>query len=109
MQPLRRMSQQIAMLVRGAALDWNILPQRRQCLLEAQRAIDDDEFGRLQSALDEIAEQGPPGGLALAAHVLDGEQNLLAVGAQARTPSATSKLGKWAASGPCFSESRPAP
>src|SRR5207342_2955882 len=39
------------------------------------------EFGRLQPAGDEVVEQRPPGGLALAAHVLHGEQHLLAVAA----------------------------
>jgi hypothetical protein len=64
------MGQQIALLMHGAALDRNIGPQRRQRLLQAGRAVDDDEFRRLQAAFDQIVEQRPPGRLSLAAHLL---------------------------------------
>ncbi|TPV98791.1 MAG: hypothetical protein USCAAHI_01783 [Beijerinckiaceae bacterium] len=76
-QPLRRMGQQIAMLMHRAALNRHIGPQRGERVLEPRRAVDDDEFRRLQSALDKIVEQRPPGGLALSAHVLDRKQNFL--------------------------------
>ena len=82
-QPLGRMGEQIAVLVHRAALDRHVGPQRRQRLFEARRAVDDDEFRRLQSAPDEIVEQRPPGRLALAAHVLDRQQHFLAVRAHA--------------------------
>ena len=62
---------------------WHLRPQRRQRLLQAGRAVDDQEFGRLQPAGDQVVKQRPPGGLALAAHVLRGEQHFLAVAADA--------------------------
>ena len=71
------------MLVHGAALDSHVRPQRRQRLFEARRAVDDDQFRRRQSAADEVVEQCAPGRLALAAHALDRQQHLLAVGAHA--------------------------
>lgn len=39
------MGQEIAVRVHGAALDQDIRSQRRVRLLEARRAVDDDEFG----------------------------------------------------------------
>ena len=54
-------------------------PERGKRFLEAGRAVDDDEFRRLQAAIDEIVEKRPPGGFAFAAHVLDRQENLLAV------------------------------
>ena len=47
------------------------------------RAVDDEERGPPQAALDEIVEDGAPGLGAFAAHVLDREQHLLAVRAHA--------------------------
>src|SRR4029450_347114 len=47
------------------------------------RTIDDEQLGRPQPASSEIVEQRPPGGLALAAHVLDRQQHLPAVGTAA--------------------------
>src|SRR6202023_3570811 len=47
--------------------------------LEAGCAIDNDEFRRLQTSIDPIIEERPPGRLALPAHVLDRQQNFLAV------------------------------
>ena len=83
MQPLRRMGEQIAMLVHGAAWNSHVGPQRRQRLFEARRAVDDDQLRRRQSAPDEIVEQRAPSRLALAAHGLDREQHFLAVRAHA--------------------------
>src|SRR4029077_3075260 len=49
-----------------------------------RRAIDDEEFGTPEPALDEIAEHRAPGLGALAAHAPDREQHLLAVRAQTK-------------------------
>src|SRR5512132_1681368 len=62
--------EQVPVLVDGAALGRHLGPQRRQRLLEAGSAVDDQEFGRLQPAGDQVVEERPPSGLALAAHVL---------------------------------------
>jgi len=70
-------------LVNRAALCRDVRPQRCERLLQTGRAVDDQELGRLQPAGDEIVEQRPPGGLALAAHVAHGQQHLLAVAANA--------------------------
>ena len=80
---LRRVGQQVAVLVDRAPLGRHLGPQRGQRPLEPGRAVDDEELGRAQAARDEVVEQGPPGGLALAAHALDGEQHLLPVAADA--------------------------
>ena len=53
-------------------------------IVEPRRAVDDEELGRSQAALDEIVEDGAPGLGALAAHALDREQHLLAVLAHAK-------------------------
>jgi hypothetical protein len=79
MQPIGSMSEKIAMFMHGAALDSDIEPQCCKRLLEAGRAVNDDKFRRFQAALDEIVEKRPPGGFAFAAHVLDRQENLLAV------------------------------
>jgi hypothetical protein len=60
------MRQQIAVLVHRAALDRRVRPQRGERLLQPRRAVDDDEFRRLQPAFDEIVEQRAPSGFALA-------------------------------------------
>ncbi len=83
------MRQKITMLMHRAALDRDIRPERRKRLLETWGPIDDHEFGRLQTTLDEIIEKRPPGRLALAAHVLHREKYFL--GRPCLTPSATSK------------------
>ena len=75
--------EQVPVLVDGAALGRHLRPQRRQRLLQAGGAVDDQELGRLQPAGDEVVEQRPPGGLALAAHVPHRQQHLLAVAADA--------------------------
>jgi len=61
------------------ALDRHVAPERGKSVLETRCAIDNDEFRRLQAAVDQIVEERPPGRLALSAHVLDRQQHLLAV------------------------------
>ena len=56
------------MLVHRAALDRHVAPERGKGFLETSRAIDNDEFRRLQAAIDEIVEERPPSRLALPAH-----------------------------------------
>ena len=70
--------------VNRAALHRNIGPERRECLLQAGRPIHDDELRCLQAAGCDIVEQRAPGRLALPAHVLDREQHLLPVTADAK-------------------------
>jgi hypothetical protein len=79
MQALGRVSGEIAVLVNREALDRRLVPQRRQRLLQARRAVGDDELRHPQPALDEIVEQRAPGGLAFPAHAADRQQHLLAV------------------------------
>ena len=67
------------MLVDRAALNRHIGPERRQRLVQAGTAVDDDEFRRLQAARDQVVQQSPPSRFALPAHVLDRQQHLLAV------------------------------
>ena len=45
MQPLRRMGEQIAVLVDGAALGRHITPEGSQRLLQPAPAIDNQELG----------------------------------------------------------------
>src|SRR5271169_6600022 len=77
------MSEEIAVLVHGAALDRRVGPERRQRLFQTRRAVGDDQLRRPQSALDEIVEQRAPGGFAFSAHAPDRQQYLLAVGPHA--------------------------
>ncbi len=69
MQALWGMREKVSVLVNRAALD--------------RRAVDDEELGSPQPALDEIVEDSAPGLGALATHALDREQHLLAVRAHA--------------------------
>jgi hypothetical protein len=78
MQALGGMREQISMLVNRAALDRHSVPDGGDGLVEPRRAIDDEELGSPQPALDEIVEDRAPGLGALAAHALDREQHLLA-------------------------------
>ena len=48
------------MLVHGAALDRHTVPHGGDCVLEPRGAIDDEEFGSAQAALDEIIEHRTP-------------------------------------------------
>ena len=69
--------------VNGASLSWYRRPERGQRLLQAGRAVDDQELRGPQPAADQVIEHGPPGGLALPAHGADSEQHLLPVPAHA--------------------------
>jgi hypothetical protein len=67
-----------------AALGRHVRPQGgHQRFLQPGRAVDDEQLGRPQPARGQIVEQRPPRRLALAAHVLDRQQHLLAIGADA--------------------------
>src|SRR6516165_10368309 len=79
MQALRRVGEQIAVLVDGAALGGDIIPQRSQCLLQPGPAVDNQKLRLAQPALDQIVENGAPRRAGLATHVLDRQQHLLAV------------------------------
>ncbi len=81
MQALGCMRQQIAVFVDGAALDRNAVPNRGNRILEPGRAVDDEEFRPPKAAQDEVVEHCPPGLGALAAHALDRQQHLRAIGA----------------------------
>src|SRR6476646_6408700 len=68
----------------GAALLRRAMSEAVEALLQTGPAVDNDELGRLQSAGNQIVEHATPGGLALPAHVLDREQDLLPVLAHAK-------------------------
>jgi hypothetical protein len=80
----RRVGEKVAVLVHGAALNRHVGPKRRERLIKAGTAIDNNEFRRLQTARNEIIEQSPPGRFAFPTHVLDRQQYLLAVAAHAK-------------------------
>src|SRR3954470_9746510 len=71
------------MLVNRAALNRYAVPDGSDGLVESRCAVDDEECGPPQPALDEIVEDAAPSLGALAAHTLDREQHLLAVVAYA--------------------------
>ena len=73
-QPVWRVGEKVAVLVHGAALNRHVGPKRRERLIKAGTAIDNNEFRRLQTARNEIIEQSPPGRFAFPAHVLDRQQ-----------------------------------
>ena len=52
---------------------------QRGDLLQAGRALDNHQCGRLQTAADKVFEKRPPGGLVLPAHIFDRQKDLLAV------------------------------
>src|SRR4029450_12848722 len=70
-------------LVNRAALDRYAVPNGGDGLVEPRRAVDNEECGPPQPALDEVVEDSAPGLGALAAHALDREHHLLAVRAHA--------------------------
>src|SRR5437879_5127473 len=82
-QALGRMRQQVPVLVNRAALDRYAVPNGGNGLVEPRRAVDNEELGPPQPALDEVIEDSAPGLGALAAHALDREQYLLAIRAHA--------------------------
>ena len=65
------------MLMHRAALNRHVGPERGERLLGG-RAVDHDEFRRLQATFDQIVEERPPG-LLLSPPMLDRQQHLLAV------------------------------
>jgi len=77
-QPLRRVRQQVPVLVHCTALDRHAVPHGGDRVFEPRCAIDDEEFGPPEATLDEIVEHRTPGLGALAAHTLDGDQHFLA-------------------------------
>src|SRR5258708_13820683 len=79
MQALGGMREQVSELVNRAALHRHSVPDRGNGLVEPRRAVDDEELGPPQPALDEVVEDSAPGLGALAAHALDREQYLLAI------------------------------
>ena len=62
-----------------AALHRNIAPQAGQRRLQALAAVYDQKLRRLQATAEKVLQDMAPGRLGLPAHVLDREQNLLAV------------------------------
>gem|GEM_PF-4438239 len=56
MQPVGRMGEKITVLMHRAALDQHVAPERGKSFLEAGCAIDNDEFRRLQTSIDQIIE-----------------------------------------------------
>ena len=49
------------MLMHRTPLDQHVAPEHGESFVEARRAINDDEFRRLQDAGNEIVEKHPPG------------------------------------------------
>lgn len=81
---LRRMGQEVAVLMNRAALNRQLLaPERGQRSFQTQGAVHDHELGPLQAARIEVVEEMAPGGRALPAHVSYGRQNLLTIAAHA--------------------------
>src|SRR5580658_3688730 len=78
-QALGGRGEQVAMLVYCAPLHRHAVPDSGNCLFKPWRAVDDEELGPSQTALDEIIEDSAPCLGAFAAHALDCEQYLLAV------------------------------
>src|ERR1700758_3191573 len=78
-QALRRVCQQVPVLVHGTALHRHAIPHGGNCSLKPRRAVDNEEFGTAQAAPDEIVEHSTPGCGTFAAHTLDREQHFLTV------------------------------
>ena len=79
MHALRRVREQIAMLVNGAALYQCAVANDGNRFLQSRRAVNDQELRPPQTAPNQIIENGTPGFSGFPAHVLDREQHLLAV------------------------------
>src|SRR5436190_19526651 len=82
-RPVRRVGEEVPVLVNRAPLYRHAVPDGGKRLLEPRRTIDNDERRPPQPALDEVVEDRAPGFNSLAAHALDREQYLLAVLARA--------------------------
>ncbi len=67
------------MLVNRAPLCWHAVPDNGERLVEPGGAVHDQELRPAQASGDEVIENDTPGFGCLPAHVLDGEQHLLAV------------------------------
>ena len=67
MQALGRVREKVPVLVDRAALDRHAVPDGGDGLVEPRCAVDNEELGPPQPALDEIVEDGAPGLGALAA------------------------------------------
>src|SRR3954454_23332871 len=76
--------QEVPVLVDRAPLRRHGWPEGGERLPQTGRTVDDEQLGRPQPGSDQFVEQRPPRRLALAAHVLDRQQHLLAVGADAK-------------------------
>src|SRR5258705_948704 len=68
MQALWRVREKVPVLVHGAALHWHAIPDGGDGLVEPGCAVDDEELGPPQLALDEIVDDGTPRLGALATH-----------------------------------------
>src|ERR1019366_3627763 len=68
---LGRVREKVPVLVNRAALHRHAVPDGGDGFVEPGCAVDDEELGPPQPALDEIVEDGAPGLSALAAHALD--------------------------------------
>src|SRR5215831_10455859 len=79
MQALRGVREEIPVLMNRASLHRHAVPNGGDRALEPRAAIDDEEIGPPQAALDEIVEHGAPGLGALAAHLPDRQQHFLTV------------------------------
>ncbi len=66
MQSLGGMREQVSVLMNRAALDRYAIPDRGNGLVESWRAVDNEELGSAQPALDKIIEDSAPGLSALA-------------------------------------------
>src|SRR5688500_10540943 len=75
------MSEQVALLVLGAALHRHVVPQAGERRLEPFAAVDDHQLRFGQATRQQIVEHGAPSGFGLTAHVPNGEHHLLAVAA----------------------------
>src|ERR1019366_5527339 len=70
MQALWGMREQVSVLMNRAALHRHSVPDRGDGLVEPRRAIDNEEFGPTQPALDEVVQHSAPCLGALPAHAL---------------------------------------
>lgn len=93
MHTVRSMRKQVPVPVHGTALHRYVAPHRGDGAVDPRRAIDDQEFRPPQTAPDQIVEHAAPSLGAFAAHVLDGEQNLLPIGAYSKHDEQRNRRG----------------
>ena len=79
MQALGRVGEQVAMLMNRAPLDRHAIPDSGNRLLQPWRPVNDEELRPSQAARDQVVEHRTPRLRALAAHVPDRQQHLLAI------------------------------